>query len=363
MTRSNRTASFTDMKNLLDFMLFLNKLFGAIDLATTVTWYLTNVVNPLIGIAGLTGNITGLFVITKCGLNRISNILVFYLTLADILCLIGSVNIPFILSTDSHAKIVVWMVPHTEATILSAVYMLVSVLSKTGYGASIHITIWIMVERLLAIFFPLTFTILVTPARVWLLGLTVLCASCSWNLYAHATENVFLYDWVSNSTGGIHMLDLDDINEILIYHIAYVFLYWIPVIVITLGCIVISAKLVSARKKRGHLTSVTKTQKSSSRVTATFLMICLKVALSQIILLPKYFYVYTSKEEIMYANSAAFFFDTFATETFIYVNSACDFVIFVALNKKFRSVFLHQLSVSASPTNIKEPEKTAFRRC
>lgn len=331
----------------IDFK-FLERILYAMNLATFVSWYLIYIVNPVIGITGLTGNIIGLFVITKCGLHRTSNILLFCLTLGDILCLIGTVNLPLLTSSTSDNAQVTWTLPYLHARIVAALYMLTLVVSKTGYAVSIQISIWMMVERLLAVFFPLTFRNLVTPARVWFLGLFVLCASSAFNIYSLKTQYTFLYGQrLSNVSGGMYMVSLVGANAYIISHGSYVFLYWLPVVVVILACIVISVRLVTVREVSDKLTSFTRKQPSSSRVRATFSIICLKVCLSQIILIPRYVVMHVTAD--FYHSTLGFVFITvFVFDSFVFVNSACDCIIFVALNKQFRSLFLKYFIVRCS---------------
>lgn len=144
-----------------------------------VNWYLEYTVYPIIGLTGLAANIVGLLVISKCGLKRVSNVLLFYLTLADIFCLLGTVQICI-----SSFYLNVSMI-HRFDGVLVVVYACVLVLSETGFSMSIQVTVWITIERLLAVFFPLRLTTLVTPVSVWLLGLATFTMAYGLTVYLY----------------------------------------------------------------------------------------------------------------------------------------------------------------------------------
>lgn len=339
--RLNETLHSLDYKE-LERLLFYDKFMNAIFLVSRLTWYVTFVVDPIIGITGIIGNVIGLLVITKCGLNRTSNVLLFYLTLGDILCLTGSVNVPLLVTRSSDTAVVVWALPYIDARLVATLYMLIMALSKAGYAVSIHISIWMMVERLLAVFFPLTFRNLVTPPRVWLLGFFLLFASCAWNVYSLPVQYTFIYGKSSNMTGGIYSVVYDSGHVLIKIYITFVFLYLIPVAVVVCGCVVISVKLARSRENRFKLTTSTRSQRPSTRVTVMFLIICVKISLSQIILIPKHIFLYIVRDFSLSTESFVFFAVS-STDVFDFINSACDCIIYVACNKQFRSIFLHYL--------------------
>lgn len=305
------------------------------QLLMSITWYIICVVIPVIGITGLTANTIGLFVITKCGLQRISNILLFYLTLADILCLMGSVKYFLFLSVSSFGNEIV---RYLDSFILAMVYLIIFVLSKTANEVSMHVTVWIMTERLLAIFFPLQFKILVTPTRIWVLGFLTFFASFTWNVYSQSKETSTETNIKINASVGRLELTYDNVDFFMAYDSNYICYYLIPSIAITLGSVVVSVKLAMTLERRRHLTTATRARRASARTVETLLMVGLKMFTLLLILLPGYIFQYISWPSEFTHVKFSFAVIVF-TRTFIYINSTCNFIIHIAFNKKFRTIF------------------------
>lgn len=315
----------------------------SLETCQVINWCFVLIITPVVGVLGLCGNTISLIILKRSKLDQSSNVLLFCLTVADIFCLVDALNVPYYLSAE--AVFTHWSVPYMEAFLLSLVYMIFFVLTQIGYRASSSITAWITIERLLAIFFPLHFNSLVTPTRAWFAGISSFIVWTSWVTYANASEYIFRYGYVSNVTGGIYAKGLalrNEFQRLIRVHIVVHFCQMIPFVVVSLGCIIISIKLVLTRKQRTLLTSASRTQRASNRTTKTLLMVCLVFCLSHFIFFDEYFPL-----EIQERSSYRTLYDNIGN-VIVYINSGFNFCIYIAFNKKFRIIFLNLFRVSVS---------------
>lgn len=137
---------------------------------------------------------------------------------------------------------------------------------------------------------------------------------------------------------------VEDIAAMFETYVENVFDYFIPTAVITVGCIGISVKLVINREKRRYMSSFRKTQKSSVVKMETLLMISLRIFIRLLSLIAWYIFpsYFLDMDTILFILSLAL---GKVLPTFIYLNSAGTFLIYIAFNKKFRITFLNLLRI------------------
>lgn len=158
----------------------------------------------------------------------------------------------------------------------SDVLMLLAASFTTGYQ-----TVWIVAERLLAVLFPLK--TLLAARKVWLLVLLTFSASFLWNVCCYSMHSSFSYDHSSDISAGKVVEDRNGLQfSGLLFYFVHILLYWVPSLLLILGCSIIIIKLVITRTKYRSLTSLTKKQSSTTGVNVTFLVICFNVLLSHL---------------------------------------------------------------------------------
>lgn len=299
----------------------------------TVLYYM---VCPIIGIIGITGNVIGLIILVKSGLNRRCNILLFFLTVFEIMSLIDIVNISFIISDFSR----IWIGSYVELIISLLFYVIPYFLTLLGWRVAPSITILIIIERILAIFLPFRFSSVVTSFKVTLTGISIVCVWFILQIYYFVSETDFFIVSKLNVTYGV--IQKFRTNEVLTKFVAY-YMNIAPFLLVTLGCIVISVKIVITQSRRRRLTSVTQKRRSSMQTTKTLLPICIMFSISQVI--------YTLNEcvtEFLFNNTL---FPTilltmeYVTNLIFSLRSMLNSFLFIAINKNYRKIFLKLFSI------------------
>lgn len=302
-------------------------------------WCFQTIVYPVIGVIGMIVNSISLVLLGKSGLDHSSNVLLFCLTLADMLCLLNALNIPFIMSGPTSWG--VWSAPYMEAAFLAGLCLLLFVAGQLGSVTSTYITILITCERMIAIFCPIRFKSLVTPMKVWSTGLSGFIFWCPWVIYMKFKEINFIYGVDSNVTGGIYASESglhDNVYVTLKMKVYVCFSHIVPFVLVTLGCAIISLKLATARRRRRLLTGVNKKQVSTNRTTKTLLMVCLVYSLMHVALF--FNVVLQTMDHInkLYTLSALY---NLISNALIYFNSTFNFFFYIAYNNKFRKLLIN----------------------
>lgn len=308
----------------------------------TVHWAIVFVVTPAISLLGLIGNTLSVIVLTKHGFEKSSNVLLFSLAISDSLFMIG-INGP--------AKPMYefgpggFPYPEQTARVLYYLYQLSDSINWTTGPTSLMIPVFVMVERLIAVFLPLHFHSLVTVRRTVIAVVILFIIPIIMQIYIRTWfKFAYVFDSSRNISVGLAVRTGSYWSQRHISKVLEIFVnsVFIMIIFVSCGCIAIGAKIKIVARQRVKMTLGQKAV-DSSRTTKMLLCLCI-------------FYTFACFPTLLTAVVPSFMvFPVFqdkpnfrSTGVFIYhiyklmfcINSSCNFLIYVATNDKFRATFL-----------------------
>ncbi|CAL1541714.1 unnamed protein product, partial [Lymnaea stagnalis] len=298
------------------------------------------IVNPIIGVTGLVGNILSAVVLVKSGLDKSSHILLLALAVADSFCLMGSINIPNLITLfPIHRPNIGYFVWEFSREISFMLYVLTITFQACyffGVQVSAAICTLITVERLLAVFYPLHFKTIVTTTRIWMAAIFAFVFWIPYVVYISSLFNfIFMFLEPLGMVVGIVNFTITDAFVFIEAMLATPFGKYIPLAVVSCGSILIAVRVAVTRRKRKQMMSSTlKSSTKSSRTTVTLLTVCAVFSLTKIVSFLTYIIDYSDAS--FDAQMIRIIFGMVVTTT-DYINSSCNFVIYVALNTKFRA--------------------------
>ncbi|KAI8794371.1 FMRFamide receptor [Biomphalaria glabrata] len=300
-------------------------------------------VTPAISVFGITGNVFSMLVLSRHGLRKSSNILLFSLAISDLTFLIGFNSVPKLLyEVSGNAE----GFRYSEG-VSYTLYILHHVFHNMDYacgGISLTLPMLITFERLVAVFLPLKFHQIVTPVRTWCAVSTI--STFWWVFFIHTSMYAdFSYgfsDRLNQSVGLIvrSSYHYHNTNTVAILEETMSYLMMkIPPGVTLVGCIAIGVKVKMASAKRRKMSSSTSGE-SSRRTTKMLLAVCAVYTVTCGILslptfIPQYMaYTMTSDApsnlgKVMYQ----------VINIIVCINSSYNFIIYVAMNKNFRDTY------------------------
>ncbi|KAH9503951.1 hypothetical protein Btru_067443 [Bulinus truncatus] len=259
-------------------------------------------VTPAISIFGVIGNIFSVIVLAKHGLNRSSNILLVSLAISDITFLVGFNSVP---------KLLYEIVGGTEGFVYDPdtcyivpsrwTWTAVIVVSVFWYGFFIHMTFYVVLD------FELDQS----------LNLTVGVMRRS--------------EYHKKNPDAVAILE-----EVMSYLCSK-----IPPVITFLGCVTIGIKIKMASSERRKLTSRGTKGEPSTRTTRMLLAVCAVYTVACVcIALPTFIpqYMHYSITNDAPSNLGRVLYQ--ATVIVLCINSSCNFIIYVVINKNFRSTYL-----------------------
>ncbi|KAI8785553.1 G-protein coupled receptor [Biomphalaria glabrata] len=298
-------------------------------------------VNPGISILGLVANMLSLEILRRSGLHKPSSILLFGLVIADSMCLFITMN---------YGLIVLYYGPNKRYPILcgfqytdAANYFLavsVPIFLCIGYwGRYVNtlIPILITLDRLLAVFKPMTFKSLITAKRTlivvllsFLLWFPWTLFYCAWNRIEARTVGTVSY--VYFGIGKIFQENMELVT-MLEQYVIDTLISWIPLTIIILGCGVLSIKIKMALLKRKALTSSGTKITWSRRTTRTLMLTCLiftvtHVAVSFIL----YFCPMETQMQVFVRNQLL--------NLFYALNASSNLLVYITSDGKLLDIFL-----------------------
>ncbi|XP_059153206.1 histamine H2 receptor-like [Physella acuta] len=315
-------------------------------IADDTTWLAMKIlmfgVTPTISLFGIVGNIFSLHILTKHGLQKCSNILLVTLAFSDIMFLIGFNSVPKILyqaAWDHEYR----GLSELETRILFALFCVFTVFDYTFGQMGLILPMLITFERLVVIFLPLSFNRIITPPRTWLTVFGLFLYSLSIFIYSSFWSDITIYyDSITNvsiETIGMSEYFYQNVDaataleEFMVYSCMI-----IPQWVTAFGCVVIFIKIKLSSIRRKNLT---KKFVSTTRTTKMLLSVCcVYIVSSSILSLPNYIPQYASYSltDDTQGNINKVVYQLI--NTVVCINSSSNFIVYVVLNKNFRTTFL-----------------------
>ncbi|KAK0049267.1 neuropeptides capa receptor [Biomphalaria pfeifferi] len=302
-------------------------------------------VTPAISVFGVIGNIFSVIILVKHGLHRCSNILLVSLAVNDISFLVGFNSVP---------KLLYEIVDRTEgfhfgrgaSFVLFAFYQLCMVMDYGCGSVSLTLPVLITAERLIAVFFPLQFNQVVTTRRTWC---AVIFISVFWyGFFIHMTFFVVLDFEMDNqlnvTVGLMKRSAYHNQNSVAVAILEEAMSYMtiqIPPLFTLAGCIVIGIKIRIAASQRSKLTSSGQKGELSNRTTKMLMAVCTMYtaacgAMSLSTFIPQYMYYSITSDAPSNLGKVLYQVMNIA----LCLNSSCNFIIYVAMNKNFRSTYM-----------------------
>ncbi|XP_005104803.1 probable G-protein coupled receptor B0563.6 [Aplysia californica] len=302
-------------------------------------------VTPTISTLGVLGNVFSIIVLLKHGLHKCSNILLFCLAIGDLVYLIAFNSVPKLLYELSGVAFA-WDYNEVTAHTLFVLYSIFHFLDYAIGLSSLAIPMLITAERLVAVFLPMKFSRIITPARTWtavgiicLFWIIVIFYSSLWSQFKYV-----FYPKLNISMGIIERSDRyfqeQDVGDVLEEMIKYLTLK-IPPGLTLVGCVIIAVKIKMASAKRRKMTSNGAARETKSNRTSKILLsVCAMYTVTcAIVSLPNYlpqygYYTMTGDAPNNVGRIGYQFFNIVGC-----TNSSCNFIVYVGMNKNFRDTW------------------------
>ncbi|CAL1539690.1 unnamed protein product, partial [Lymnaea stagnalis] len=298
---------------------------------------------PSVCLLGFSGNILSFYVLLRCKLKRPSDIFLFALTVSDCLYLLYPLDATkLLIYFGSGVASIGWAFPEKVAHALFVINLISETFANLGAYTTTTLAVAITVERCLAVFFPLKFKHLVTPKRAWI---TVLCVFLFWSPWCLNAAFLASFYYVRLNGASAVGLALPSPYYNRNVHVITVFdkfvfsalSYWIPVILVTTGSILVGVKVKTAHRKRRELASSSSAEalsRSMKRTTRTLLSVSMIFAV---------LYGYGSLADVIRSEtvSSEDLLGGILLETrnlAFHINSSSNFLVYLLTNRKFRAI-------------------------
>lgn len=254
------------------------------ELCRNIQWVFALVIIPCISLPGILGNMSSMVVLYRHGFRKTSNILLAALTLADACYLIGVNNIPAYIHDYTAPR--GFPYPAPVCYLLYALYRLHFLLELWGNWCSLTLPVLITLERIVAVYSPFKFPLIVTPKRTWTAVIAIFILWVPINVYYFFLDGLLFI----NINGQRHAV----ITRTRLYtekyykqiylsvsRAAIILTEPISVLLVIVGCIMVGVKIKAASVKRRKMMSavISVTQKPipcpSFRTTWTLLLVCI----------------------------------------------------------------------------------------
>ncbi|CAL1539691.1 unnamed protein product [Lymnaea stagnalis] len=294
---------------------------------------------------GLIGNVLSLGILLRTRLKKSSYIFLFALTFSDSWALFYRLDFTrLLIYYGSGVASVGWAFSEEGAYALYVINRIIEFLSNLGAYCSTTLPVVIMVERCVAVFFPLKFNRLVTAKRAWIVVFCVYLFWLPWCFNA-VFFTKFYYLRLSGINVGLPILSSYYLTNLKIIEICNTYFFaslasWVPVCLVVIGAVVLGIKIkVSQRKRQELLSSISTASQATHRTTRTLVSVSIVFAI-----LYGYGFVTVLVVPIEASNGLLGIITTQTRFLATYLNSSINFFIYVATNNKFRKYFLENLS-------------------
>ncbi|KAH9496826.1 hypothetical protein Btru_010388 [Bulinus truncatus] len=291
---------------------------------------------PPLAVIGIFLNIICAKVLRRDGLDKPSNVFLFALVLADIINILRFMN---------YGDLVYRFGPgncHYTYELNVNVFLFSSDRFFTfldGMGRSVNATVpmVITVERFLAVYFPMTFKLVVTKKSAIIVCLCIYVFWLPWALMVASFQQLSTDNF--NDELGVIVAFGGNSDEIIFYFqqaVLGMFLAWIPNIFVCIGCVFVAVKVKVSLRNRSKISARNKQIKWSPRTTRTLLSTCIVFVITHTISAS----IYHSLLGIMQMSQVTVMtmYTVNMAEFFNFLNCVSNFFIYIASN---RNLFLH----------------------
>lgn len=211
-----------------------------------------------------------------------------------------------------------------------------------GNWCSLTLPVLITLERLLAVYYPFHFPLLVTPFRTWTAVFVFYIMWLPINVYYFFLENLDLESTSNGVVGRIVSTSLlsdkpyKDIYQN-VKHAAIILSEPIPVVLVVIGCTMVGIRVYIAHNNRTNMSAVPAFQRTrvapTFRTTWTLMLVCLVYTITIGTAFTLQLFVGTDWDT---NNSIVIK----ATVRFVKcIHSSCNFLIYIYNNKNFKNTY------------------------
>ncbi|XP_055873631.1 uncharacterized protein LOC129924040 [Biomphalaria glabrata] len=308
----------------------------------TILYAMQCFVNPALSILGFSANMLSLVILVRSGLRRSSDILLFSLVIADSMCLFKTMDYAIIIDFFGPDKFIAsWCGYQYDVAINYFLAYSQEIFMFIGFwGSSVNslIPVIITIERLLAVFLPMTFRTIVTTKRTIILSVTAFVFWLPWSSFIVACLEILNYNmsedkiWTSLDLGELYINNARFFTIFSLYFIDTL-VSWFPLTVIILGCCSVWIKVKITLRQRQNMTSAQKIS-WSPRTTQTLLLTCLIFALT-----------HSATSVIVYLWPAETQVQVFIRNMFMdllyLINASSNFFVYISTNPKLHTIFIN----------------------
>ncbi|KAK6962901.1 hypothetical protein BgiMline_033020 [Biomphalaria glabrata] len=282
---------------------------------------------------GLLSSIFSFLIFYHSDLRSPSNILILTLTVGECMYTLRGNDMVILVKMITKDN---WLL--NSGAILDMAIMVVTVLENVGMYAAATIIVLITVDRCIAVLLPLRYSSIVTTRRAWICSLSALLMWAPWQLFLRITTAYCLIEKFKQAgfCSTDFMMELQTTAII----VSESFMACLPVLIVLIGCTIIGTRITLSQRRRVKLIANSVDRKSNLRTTKLLLSISLAFAIvygySFVIMMLGFdelsidYWMYTALDSSRYI--------------FIDINSACNFLVYVLGNAKFKRTFLNMFT-------------------
>ncbi|KAH9508076.1 hypothetical protein Btru_052769 [Bulinus truncatus] len=291
---------------------------------------------------GFVSNIVSLAILRRSGLHKPSNVLLLGMVVADNMCLMITMNYAAAIMNFGPDKAYPGLCGFQYSDTLN--YFLIvsgeffSFVGHWGRYASTSISVFITVERLLAIFKPMNFKSIVTVRNAFISVLFSYAFWLPWNLFLHCLDSFVGMrlqegqQWVVVVWGDLFTNNQYFI-EMFYYCVVEGFALWFPFFFVCLGSFALMIKIKIATRERRKLTASEEKKKTPSKTTRTLLTTCLVFSMTHV---ANCVLVYVIPNETVIHQLLRKHLSYFM----YVINASASLLIYVTTNKNFFNIFI-----------------------
>ncbi|CAG5130434.1 unnamed protein product [Candidula unifasciata] len=311
------------------------------EILESVYTILVLVVTPTVSALGIVGNCFGVAVLFKQGLRKSSNIFLIVLAVADMIYLVSFNGERLILYHLIDLEAFRFLSDQTcsDFMVLFCIFFYFDYSTAT---VSYTLPTLITIERLIAVFAPLSFHRIVTVRRTWIIVLLMCLTWFAFLIYPSFFLELRVANGSINKSSAFIEHKFVTVSgpalEVLEHFLLYCAMTISPIFT-AFGCLIISLKLKFENVKRKRMTT---REKSSNRTTLMLLSVCVVYIVTCII---QSLHIYLPNEIVSTvftdrspSNLSKILHQSANIASCI--NCSSNFVVYICTNKQFRNVYV-----------------------
>ncbi|KAH9495256.1 hypothetical protein Btru_016197 [Bulinus truncatus] len=303
-------------------------------------------ISPLLSLAGFVFNMISVTILAKDGFYRPSNVLLFGLVIADTMCLMMTLNYGMIIVFFGPDKLYsgVCLFQYSEGVNYFLTYSMCVLLFLGTWGRCVNtlIPVLITLERILAIFQPLTFKQFVTQKYVIVSVALSFLFWLPWSLFRYVIFTVVQFR-MSDTLVVMTIAESQffaanrDTVTVVEFNVVDVLISWVPIALVSIGSFSVSVRVRWVLSQRRRITSSLNNITWSPRTTRTLMATCFVFVVTHVI--GSLLLLLIGSDKLI--KSTITFHVVFLLYT---INSSCNLFIYIISNRKFQEIFQNLMS-------------------